>query len=382
MRSIFNRQIKYYTSSQVQIMSNNIHIVEPTLTNEAGHCLSFVSTLADASPKTRILLWVNHSARLSFVSKNIELKKYFFRKIRKIQCYFLYKKLLQSNEKIFISTASQLDLATFHLAAKKLFQHGKVPENRIYFYFHWINNSHKKLPQLTSIALQQPNFVILGTTPTVIEIFKQAGFKHAEVSPYPISVPAANHKQTHHFEKVLFAGAARQDKGFKHVVDLVEYVTQHQLEIPFLIQSSAEHFHKYDAATKADIARLNNLAYPHLEICAETLAPARYLSLFSDVICIQVYDPIDFADRISGVTLDALSAGSPILTLANTWIARQVERFNAGIVVNETNPETLVHAITDLVANYSKYSQNALVAGQVLQKEHNAQHLAQLLFTN
>jgi glycosyltransferase involved in cell wall biosynthesis len=363
-------------------MPNIIHIVEPTLTNEAGHCLSFVTTLADASPSTRIFLWVNHRAKITSFSKNIELKKYFFRKIRKIQCYFLYKKLLNTKEKIFISTASQLDLSTFNFAAKRLFPSGKVPENKVYFYFHWINNSHKKLTRLKSIALQQPNFMILGTTPTVIELFKQAGFKHAEVAPYPISIPATNLKQTLNFEKVLFAGAARQDKGFRYVVDLVEYVTQHHLEIPFLIQSSAEHFHKYDAATKADIVRLNGLANPHLEICTETLETSRYLSNFSGAICLQVYDPNDFSDRISGVTLDALSAGSPVLALANTWISRQVLRFNAGIVVNRTDPETLIHSLIDLIANYSKYSQNALDAGRILQKEHSAQQLAHLLFTN
>ena len=360
-------------------MSELIHIVEPTLTNEAGHCLSFVTTLALARPNTRIALWANRSAALTFPSKNVALKPYFFRKIRKIQCIFLYRKLLKSNEKIFVSTASRLDLRTFHFAAKGLFPNNVIPENKAYFYFHWVNESHKKLASLKEIAQLQPNLMIFGTTPTQISTFKQAGFKHANVVPYPISVSVVN-SSTHTFAKVLFAGAARQDKGFTHVVDLLEYATKHQLDIPFLIQSSAEHFSKMDAATKADVARLNSVTYPHLEICKDTLAPAQFLAHFAGAICIQVYDPTDFADRISGVTLDALSAGSPILTLANTWMAKQVQRFNAGIVVDSTAPEAMIDALSDMIANYATYNQNAQQAGKILQQEHSAQQLADLLF--
>ena len=363
-------------------MANIIHIVEPTLSNEAGHCMSFVTALAKASSGTRILLWANRSAALKLSSNNIELKNYFFRKIRKIQCYFLYKKLLKSNERIFVSTASRLDLSMFNLAAKSVFPDGKIPKNTVYLYFHWINESNKKLAKLKGIALQQPNLVILGTTPTVMNVFKQAGFKHADVAPYPISIPSSTYNSAHTFAKVLFAGAARQDKGFGHVVDLVEYAAKHKLNIPFLVQSSAEHFHKYDVATKADIKRLNNIDYPYLEINAETLSSARYLTHFAGAICIQVYNPIDFADRISGVTLDALSTGSPILTLANTWMAKQVQRFDAGVVVNSIAPEVLIDGLSEMIANYATYNQNAQKAGKILQQEHSAQQLASLLFTS
>ena len=43
-----------------------------------------------------------------------------------------------------------------------------------------------------------------------------------------------------------------------------------------------------------------------------------YAKQFDGAICIQIYDRSDFADRISGVTLDAFMAGSPIMTTAGT----------------------------------------------------------------
>jgi glycosyltransferase involved in cell wall biosynthesis len=362
-------------------MPDIIHIVEPTLSNEAGHCLSLVNAIAQASPDIRIILWANRSAAFTFTSGNVTVKKYFFRRIRKIQCLFLYRKLLKTQQKILTSTASRLDLSTFNLAAKGMFAESKIPENRVYFYFHWLNTSAKKLAKLKEIAQNQPNLVILGTTPTALKAFKNAGFTHTHVAPYPHAASVIS-SSPQPFSNVLFAGAARQDKGFTQVVNLVEYAATKKLNMPFLIQCSAEHFSKYDAVTKADVARLKKTTYPYLTISAETLNTQQYAAHFAGSICIQLYNTKDFADRVSGVTLDALAAGSPVLTLADTWMARQVQQFNAGKVLNTTEPEAIVVALNEMIANYAIYSKNARSAGQSLQQAHQAQQLTQLLLAS
>lgn len=362
-------------------MLDIIHIVEPTLSNEAGHCFSQVNAIAQASPDVRIILWANRSASFTFASGNVTLKKYFFRRIRKIQCLFLYRKLLKTQQKILLSTASRLDLSTFDLAAKGMLAENKIPKDRVYFYFHWLNASAKKLAQLKEIAQKQPNLVIFGTTPTALETFKNAGFAHTHVVPYPIPSSAVSTSQQP-FSNVLFAGAARQDKGFTQVVSLIEYAAEKKLNVPFLIQCSAEHFSKYDATTKADVVRLKRISYPHLTIYTETLDTQQYIAHFAGAICIQLYNTKDFADRVSGVTLDALAAGSPILTLADTWIARQIQQFNAGIVLHTTEPEAIIDALNEMIANYTIYSKNARSTGLALQQSHQAQQLTQLLLAS
>ena len=362
-------------------MPDIIHIIEPTLSNEAGHCLSLVNTIAQASPDVHIILWANRSASFTFASGNVTIKKYFFRRIRKIQCLFLYKKLLKTQQKILVSTASRLDLSTFSLAAKSLFSENKISKNRVYFYFHWLNISAKKQKKLKEIARNQPNLVIFGTTPTALESFKDIGFIHTHVVPYPLCASAiATTPQP--FSNVLYAGAARQDKGFTQVVNLVEYVAKNKLNMPFLIQCSAEHFSKYDIATKADVTRLKKISHPYLEICTETLDAQQYTGHFAGAISIQLYNTKNFADRVSGVTLDALAAGSPILTLANTWMAKQVQQFDAGRVLNLTTPEAIVEALNEMIANYAIYSKNARTAGHALQQAHQAGQLTQLLLAN
>jgi glycosyltransferase involved in cell wall biosynthesis len=337
-----------------------------------------VNSLCQANKKARFLLWADHLSALTFPTNNVEIKKYFFRKIRKIQCFFLYKKLLGTQDKILISTAGRIDLAIFDWVSK-----GAIPPNKVYFYFHWINESHKKISQLRKLAVKQPHLVILGPTPTVVKVFQDAGFKRVHVVPYPISaVTLKNHNQVQPFSRVWFAGAARQDKGFGKVVDLIEYASSLGLKIPFALQTSPDHYGKYDAETKADITRLKSIPYSHLEICPDTLSKDAYTHFFSGAICIQPYQSSDFADRISGVTLDALSAGCPIVTSAGTWIARQVERFDAGVVFDSISPGHMLTAINKVIAEYEFYSKKAMIAGQILQDEHNANHLANIILLN
>jgi len=352
-------------------MPDTIHIIEPTLMTETGHCYSFLTSLCKVSKVVPLCLWVNRKADVAFTGINTQVKKHFYSKIRRLQCYGLYKKLLAGQGKLFISTAGITDLILLNWASR-----GKIPERKVYLYFHWFNISDKKLERLRKIAQKQTNLMILGPTPSVIKIFQDAGFVNARIIPYPISEPASSNNIKHcNFSGLLYAGAARQDKGITYVADLVEYISKLGLRIPFRLQNSPDHRGKYDVSTKADIERLKNIHYPYLRLIPETLNPDEYASLFVGAICIQLYNAAMFSDRISGVTLDALSAGSPIVTTAGTWIARMVQRFNAGKVIDSFTPEKALSAIQEIIADYSHYNINAYNAGMILRQENSAEFL-------
>lgn len=357
-------------------MRQSINIVEPTLTTEAGHCYSFVSALTLASTGDRLLrLWVNRNAELTFDATHVEMRKYFFRRLRRPQSYLLYRTLLVSSDRLFISTAGRTDLLLLDWAACSI-----IPLGKVYLYFHWFNPSEKKLLSLKKIATKQPNLVILGPTPSVVKVFQEAGFVDTRVVPYPISRRAVGGEIRYNiFRHLLYAGAARQDKGFKHVVDLVEQLYQHRSQIPVILQSSAEHFGKYDAETLADIERLKLIPYPYLRLRMETLTASEYADLFFGAIALQLYNTTDFSDRVSGVTLDAFSGGCPVISTSGTWIARMVERFCAGVVIEDVSPQTVLEKATDVIADYARYNANASNAGRVLQQENSADVLYKVL---
>lgn len=353
-----------------------INVIEPTLMSQAGHCFSFVSALCKASDERNTLrLWVGRHARLVFSEQNIQIRNYFFRRIRQVQSYWLYKKLLATPEKLFISTAGRTNLILLDWAAK-----GVIPPEKVYLYFHWFNSSDKKLAGLRVLARKQPNLVIFCPTASLVKIFQDAGFAHARVVPYPVS-PLTRDSQpvSSQFHHLLYAGAARQDKGFSHVVDLVAYLHEQGSNVPVVMQISGEHYGKYDAATQANIQRLKAIAYPGLQLRSETLSPEEYAKLFAGAICVQLYNPSDFADRVSGVTLDAFSAGSPVVTTAGTWIARMAQRFDAGVGVEDVAPAQVWSAVRRVMDEYAHYNRNACAAGRTLQEENSAKILFQSL---
>ena len=77
--------------------------------------------------------------------------------------------------------------------------------------------------------------------------------------------------------------------------------------------------------------------------------------------------------------LDALSAGSPIVARSGTWTAEIVQRFDAGVVVNDFSPLQILSAVDLVIAGFYRYSSNALAAGAVLQEENSAAILFRVL---
>lgn len=349
-----------------------LNIVEPTLMSDAGHCGSFINALLKASTgDIAFRLWVNRQAEVAFDFNHVEMRRYFYRRLRRLQSYFLYRKLVKSDNKLFVSTAGRTDLLMLDWAAR-----GKIPAGKAYLYFHWFNPSESKLRSLKKMATRQPNLVILGPTPSVVNVFKDAGFIDARVVPYPITPRETNDLINHNvFRYLLYAGAARQDKGFKQIVDLVEYLHLQKSKIPVTIQTSSEHFGKCDAETIADIERIKSIPYPYLTLRTEVLSASEYEDLFSGAIAIQLYNTTDFSDRVSGVTLDAFSGGCPVISTSGTWIARMVERFDAGLVTDIMTPEVVLKRVNCIIADYSYYNENANKAGQTLQQEYSANTL-------
>ncbi len=353
-----------------------INVVEPTLKTEAGHCFSFVSALCGASDGVTLFrVWASRGAQLDFSGCTVDIRQHFSRRLRLLQGYFLYRRLLGEPGKLFISTARNTDLLMLGLAAS-----GVIPPKKAYLYVHWLNASAGKRARLAALARKQPNLEIYAPTPSVAAVFREAGFGQVHVVPYPISPMAAPAVQAlQPFKHLLYAGAARTDKGFSKVVDLVECLHRQGARIPVVLQTSAEQAGKMDLVIRADIERLHQIGYPHLDVRPDTLDAAQYADLFKGAICLQLYDANMFADRISGVTLDAFSSGAPVLTTAGSWIARMVQRFEAGVVVDDSAPVPLLATLERQIADYALLQTRARAAGEVLQHENSASTLYTLL---
>lgn len=352
-----------------------LHIVEPTLNSFAGHCHSLVEAVTQAMPETPVTIWAGRGSQ-AFWSGPGTLKPYFYRTWRRLQAFWLYRKLLRSDDKILISTAGTSDFFTLDWICAK-----PLRARQVYLYVHWLGAKHHKTEQLRKVAIRQPELEVLTTTETVAAFFRGIGFR-AKAVPYPVAVNAAPGAPSASFRRLVVAGAARMDKGFDRVVELVEDLKAHHSTLPIVIQASATHRDKHPPDVAALIDKLVHLDYACLELMTETLTPQAYRALFEGGISLQPYSAQAFQDRVSGVTLDALAAGCPIVTTAHTWLARMVDRHGAGMAAKSLSPKGLREAINAVVTDYGSFAANAARAGQVIRSEHSANAMVHALFSS
>lgn len=343
-------------------MMQRVQVVEPTLENFAGHCYSLVASLCRAIDSP-LDIWAARGAESLDFHAECVVHPFFRRRIRLFQQLVLYRRLLRQPEPVIITTARRSDLILLNMVAA-----GELLQNQVFLYFHWFRESPTRLRFLRKIAARQPNLVIFGTTESVVDLFQRAGFRQASLLPYP-APPAAAAETEMGFSRLLYAGAARRDKGFRQVVDLVALLAERGERIPITVQISPEHFGKYDMGTIDDIKRLRATGYAYLDIVDRTLAPQEYAALFPGSICLQPYDRADFRDRVSGVTLDALAQGCPVITTAGTWMAAQIESAAAGIAMQTITSERLLDAATTIIDRYPEFRMSALDAASARNRE-------------
>lgn len=352
-----------------------LNIIEPTLNSYTGHCYSLVEAIAQAAPADQVRIWAGRESAQFWQTRG-QIEPYFFRSIRKFQSYFLFKRLLAEPGKMLLSTAGTSDLILLDWAARS-----PIPEKKVYLYVHWLGAKASKAAKLAKIARNQPNLEILCATASTTSFFKDLGFKSTTVA-YPRSTVASNTQPVQLFRHLLFAGAARLDKGFDRIADLVEDLAHTQAQWPIWVQASSTHQARHEPEILAQIARLRQSGYANLTLLENTLSPQDYLAMFSGAISIQSYSASDFEDRVSGVTLDALSAGCPVVVTANTWLGRVVMKHNAGVVTNDLSPSGLRMAVDAVLRDYAGYSQRAALAGQLLCHEHSAAEMMSAIFQN
>ena len=160
-----------------------LNIIEPTLNDQRGHCFSYIDAITSVNTAGfSYCLWIGTQAKtLKFSNKSLVIKPYFHYKLRKLQLYFLYKKLVKLNRAILVSTAGRIDLILLNRCLKK-----NSYRIKIFLTFHQLSKNQKKLAQLAQIALNNGSqFVIITTTEKLHKTFEQLGFPNVETVPCP-----------------------------------------------------------------------------------------------------------------------------------------------------------------------------------------------------
>ena len=368
------------------MQNNDLHIVEPTLRDQTGHCYALVMDLLNnhSFESMNYHVWLSRQGENLFSSQNqVTEHNFFSRRLRRIQELFLYRKLILEDKRFFISTATTTDLQLLHWAFRLQRKFSTLNINKIKLYMHWLYPTKRKRQRLKKIAQRYPDLNLACPTKSVQDILHEIGFTNVELISYPSAIHQTNNNilGKEDFNKVLFAGAARVDKGFPTVVEIINLLKEANSKIPVTIQCSTTHKGVHGDEISSAISRLQDIHYPFVNCLSDTLDREDYQAMIKNSILIQPYDPKQFADRVSGVTLDALKAGSPIVVPANTWMARLVERFDAGVIVEKNDDANQwLQAIQSVMSQWEHYAYNASVASKIILSEHSPEILINWLY--
>ncbi len=351
-------------------MTTAFHIVEPTFNSTAGHCHTVVHSLAVAArqydPDIAVHVWSGH--RLSancMADADVCLHPLFHRRIRRLQLWWLLGKLARSGQRVLLPTAGRSELALFAALPASWRK-----QARIWFYLHQLRMDGARGKRLQLLGERLPDARILCTHKELQRLMQAAGFRHARLQPCPFE-PPQHAVQTVPFKHIIFPGEARLDKNLPFLVDLLRHMRQQRATIPVMIQAAPNHHGVFAPAIQRVLDALQQVGYAHLTMPARAFDGEEYLAQFSGGICLQPYRVEDYASKISGITLDALTRGCPCIAMKGTWPAEVAGEFAAGVVCERLDAAQWYAAINTVIRQYAVYQQRCQQAMQVLTERHH-----------
>ena len=279
-------------------------------------------------------------------------------------------------------TAGQLDMAWMDLLLRTPFISGKKYD--IVFHFHQFRETSAKMDRLKTWAKRNKGWRILATTQRLLRPFKESGFDNCKVAYYPASrvqqeLSIASEESEPH---LLYAGAAREDKGFGVVVEYMLYLDALKLQWPALIQCPAPGNKcdgELDSVCRDRLNQLKQQLPVFVKLKEEALTTNEFRNQFQGAICLLLYDRVAYRDKFSSIALEAMQFGAPIVTVKDTWMGDLVSAYDSGAVIDGNGINALHAAVKKVRANYAGYRKRAIAAGEKLALLHCPESTLQLL---
>jgi glycosyltransferase involved in cell wall biosynthesis len=206
--------------------------------------------------------------------------------------------------------------------------------------------------------------------PTNVRLFPNA--------PYPLNYPL-NFKESNKDNDfyIVYTGAPARIKNF---IKLTEVISSAPENYGFIVQCNSP-VGFYEPETLEAVKSLKGIKREKKIILLESsLSKEEYfkaLNQGSIVWCL--YDPDWYKWCISGILLEAWSLGKPVITTSGTWMAKQVEKYGGGIVLDTMEVQDILKAIEIIRDDYARFSAEAEAAGRILYEKNNGLALARFI---
>ena len=187
------------------------------------------------------------------------------------------------------------------------------------------------------------------------------------VFPSPrVAAPAVSPRLRDPAAPILFSclGPARFEKGIdvlqaaivRYLADPANPPARFAIQWPTPIEDGEGRPYPPDAVLAAS---------GKVDFIAEPLASEAYDTLLGSTDCMVLpYRRSSYFARISGVAVEAVTGGIPVIATADTWTSELVSSDGAGIAVPDGDAAALAEAMADLACDYPRYLEMATARQQ------------------
>ncbi|NVK57616.1 MAG: glycosyltransferase [Alteromonadaceae bacterium] len=208
---------------------------------------------------------------------------------------------------------------------------------------------------------------ISHSTPQIAEEFKRDWGIDIDVLPHPSTTFSDDEAEALSRKpltggtsakklKVLFPGGARKEKGFILSVDTCASLKQDPNIQPFLRA-------RLDRVSGPELTRaFHHLDKSGIEVIDGDLSDAEFIGMLenADIVVIPYYGEA-FRRRTSGILVDSMLLGKPVVVLEDTWLADIVAVEGTGQVAKAT-PDDVARAVRAAQSNFDLHKAKIEVA--------------------
>ncbi len=177
--------------------------------------------------------------------------------------------------------------------------------------------------------------------------------------------------------RLVSLGNARDEKGIYEILDAIRLLHCDGFgeDFHFVLQCN-------DATpdVAAAIAAFQAERLPHCELLMETLSSEAYYRQLqqADIVLLPYWRSI-YAARTSGVFMEALAAGKPVIATRDCWMSDQLAAHGAGMLCDDRDSAALARAIRQAAADLAALSERARGSRGRWLAQHNPQALVQAI---
>jgi hypothetical protein len=353
-------------------------VIESNLCGENGHYAEFVRALASCmTGGDRLRVMCDEALPDSVLADlaGVTVERRFRTVERQRDERQALQECLAAGDPFLILTAHHTDVLRLEGASRAT---GIAPDHAR-LYFHWQERGFLERLAVAACTRVRRHACAVAPTEAIAAFLRGTGWRHVECIAYPVRAVPRNTTACG-FRHLLVAGSVRMNKGIDKVVDSLPYLTSRSPNPPLLVQTTGKR--RGGVSGRAESRAVSELLasrYPALRTDPHAPDPSSYADRFRGAITLTPYDPANFAHNVSGIALDALLHGSPVVATRGTWQAALVERFGAGRVMSAWTGRCLASAAMECIDDWDRVSTAARHAASELALEHNPDRLLRRL---